>query len=97
MDRSLRKKWTAEEKAKIAFEAAKGEKTIAEISSKYKVHSTQVVKWKKQLLENIPEVFSDKRSHQKQDHDTLIEDLYQQIGQVTVERDWLKKKRDLFR
>ena len=80
-------------RAKVALEAVKGEMTIAEISSKYSVHSTQISRWKKQLIEGLPTLFEDGRIKPKDAVDkSLIDQLYRQIGQLTVENDWLKKK-----
>ena len=91
-----RKQYNAQEKAKIALEAIKGNLTIAQITSKYGVHSTQIHAWKKKLLSILPEAFSDKRQKENRSQQELVEDLYKQIGQLTVEMDWLKKKTDLF-
>ncbi len=91
-----RKNYTATEKAKIALEVLKGKVTQSEITSKYGVHSTQILSWKKQLLEALPEIFSDKRREKNKDQEELIEELYKQIGQLKVELDWLKKKSELF-
>jgi len=79
-------------KAKVAIEAIKGEKTIAEIASIYSVHTTQIKQWKDIALTNIEGHFSGKQERRAIDHDELVSSLYQQIGQLTVERDWLKKK-----
>ena len=79
-------------KAKVAFAAAKGDKTIAELASQYEVHPSQIAKWKKQLLESVPEIFSCRRQNERQDQEALTAQLYQQIGQLKVELDWLKKK-----
>ena len=61
----IRKKYDAALKAKIALEAVKGDKTIREISSDYGVHPNQIMKWKKQLLEELPSIFSDKKVRQR--------------------------------
>jgi transposase len=90
------KQYSAEEKGKIAIEAIKGELTMAQISSKYGVHSTQISSWKKQALENMVEGFKSKTRSNDLGQDHLIKNLYEQIGQLTVERDWLKKKSTLF-
>jgi putative transposase len=63
-----------------------------EIGSKYSVHPNLVSQWKKQLLESLPQIFSDPRFKQDHDHEQLEAQLYQQIGQLKVELDWLKKK-----
>jgi len=92
------KQYSAEEKAKIALEALKGELTIAQITSKYGVHATQISNWKKQALESMLNGFKDKRKGKEEPgEENLVKELYQQIGQLTVERDWLKKKSELFK
>ncbi len=68
---NIRKKYDATLKAKIALEAVKGEKTIAEISSEYGVHSTQIAHWKKQLLEELPSIFSDNVPKAKKEEEEL--------------------------
>ena len=88
----IRKKHDAALKAKIALEAVKGDKTIREISSIYGVHSSQIMKWKKQLLEELPSIFSDKRAKTEKEREELEAELYRQIGQLKVELEWLKKK-----
>ena len=90
------KQYSAEEKAKIALEALKGDLTIAQITSKYGVHATQISSWKKQALESMVLGFKDKRKGKGPSEDNLVSELYQQIGQLTVQRDWLKKKSELF-
>jgi len=79
-------------KAKVALEAAKGNKTMAELASEFEVHPSQITQWKKQLLESMQDIFSRRRDRTWQEQDELTEHLYQQIGQLKVELDWLKKK-----
>ena len=79
-------------KAKVAFEAAMGEKTIAQLASEYGVHPNQIGQWKKKLLEDLPMIFSDKRLRRDKDQEELEAELYRQIGQLKVELEWLKKK-----
>ncbi len=92
-----RKKYTPAEKAKIALEAIKGELTLAQITAKYGVHSTQVNTWKKQALAHLPDVFSDKIKQESTSYETQLAELYEQIGRLKVENDFLKKKCDVFR
>jgi transposase-like protein len=87
-----RKKHSAEFKAKIALEAVKGLKTINEIAGEAEVHPTQVTLWKKQLLEELPTLFASSRGLKDKQQDDLTATLYQQIGQLKVELDWVKKK-----
>ena len=94
---NVRKRYSADEKAKIVLEILKGELTQQQITAKYGVHSTQLHIWKKQALEGIVAGFSGKRERQSQVQNVLIDELYKQIGQQKVELDWLKKKSDLFR
>jgi putative transposase len=61
------------------------------------VHSTQIGLWKKQLIESLPVIFSDKIREKDKSQEKLIEELYKQIGQLKVELDWIKKKSELFR
>ncbi|KAF0153768.1 MAG: putative transposase [Syntrophaceae bacterium] len=87
-----RKKHTAELKAKVAIAAIKGQHTASELASMYGVHATQIGGWKKQALEELAQVFSSRRSSAIRDQEDLTATLYQQIGQLKVELDWLKKK-----
>lgn len=79
-------------KSRVALEAIRSEKTINEIASLYEIHPNVVSLWKKQALERMPDLFSDKRSKKSKDDSSLRDRLYQQIGQLQVELDWLKKK-----
>jgi transposase-like protein len=90
--KSQRKRHSAEFKAKVALEALKGQKTLNEIATKFEVPPNQVTQWKKQMLEALPAVFSDRRLRSDQEREQLEAMLYQQIGQLKVELDWLKKK-----
>ena len=87
-----RKQRTAELKAKVAIAAIKGTHTAGEIASMYGVHPTQISVWKKQALEELAQVFSSRRSSAVRAQEDLTATLYQQIGQLKVELDWLKKK-----
>jgi transposase-like protein len=87
-----RKRYSAELKARVALEAIKGQKTTNELASEYGVHPTQIAQWKKQVLEELPQLFSSRREKAEQAEEELKAALYQQIGQLKVELDWLKKK-----
>ena len=87
-----RKRYSGEFKARIALEAIKSQRTVNEIASGFGVSPTQVNQWKKQALEELPGLFADKRLKAEQNEEALRAQLYQQIGQLKVELDWLKKK-----
>ncbi|MCX7806913.1 MAG: transposase [Planctomycetota bacterium] len=78
-------------KGRVALEAVKGLKTMAELASEYEVHPVQIAKWKKQLLEGVGDIFARRRERREQDEAELRARLYQQIGRLQVELDWLKK------
>jgi len=88
---NIRKRHSGAFKAKVALEALKAEKTISEISSEYGVHANQVRQWKKQLLKELPSIFTDRKKKEALDRKELEAELYRQIGQLKVELDWLKK------
>jgi len=90
--KSQRKPYSSDFKSKVALEALKAHKTINEIALYFQVHPNQVTLWKKQLLEALPSIFSDRRLRDDKDRQALEANLYQQIGQLKVELDWLKKK-----
>ncbi len=87
-----RKRRSAQFKFKVALEAAKGIKTLSELSSEYGVHSTQISEWKTQLLNDGVIIFSRTTARQQRDQEALQGELYEQIGRLKVELDWLKKK-----
>jgi putative transposase len=88
----MRKRYNAQFKARVALEAIRGERTIAEIAGAYPVHPNQISTWKRRLLEGAPGVFSGSRERSAKQRKELEAQLYQQIGQRKVELDWLKKK-----
>jgi transposase len=89
---SMRKTYDAAFKAKVAFEAAKGEKTIAQIASQFSVHPNQIRLWRNHLMEQLPELFSSRRPQQEKVREEMEAELFQQIGQLKMELEWLKKK-----
>jgi putative transposase len=90
-----RKIYSTDFKAKVALAAIKGQQTINELAATYSVHPNQVTQWKKQALEAIPDSFSAHRARETRADEELKAQLYQQIGQLKVELDWLKKKAGL--
>jgi len=87
----MRKTFSKEFKAKVALEALKGEKTIAELASEYKVHATQITAWRKQLKESAAEIFGNGQSKALKEHQELVERLYKNVGQLQVENEWMRK------
>jgi len=90
----MRRRFSGTFKAKVAMEAVKGDKSLAELAAKYEVHPNQVSQWKKDLLSGLPELFSDKRRKKEKRSEDETAKLYAEIGRLKVERDWLKKKAD---
>jgi len=87
-----RKRSSAEFKARVAVEAIKGQKTINERSLASGVPPHQIVQWKKQALEELPQIFSERRGRAAKVEEAVRAALDQEIGQLKVELDWLKKK-----
>jgi transposase len=92
MARNIRKSHNSAFKAKVALEAIKGEKTLTQLSSEFGVDPNQIGQWRKQVLETLPDLFSNRRQKEDKEQENLISELYRQIGQLKVEMDWLKKK-----
>ena len=88
----MKKIFSPKQKATVALEALKGIKTTNQLSSHYEIHPTQVGLWKKALMENAEQIFSEKRRNETREKDELIERLYTIIGQRDIELEWLKKK-----
>jgi transposase len=78
-------------KARVALDALKGQKTVSEIASEHRVHSNQVRQWKKKALEGMAESFSRGKSNEVEELEGERDRLYQKVGQLQVEVDWLKK------
>ena len=90
-----RRNFNAPFKAKVALEAIKGHRTIQEIAAKHKLHATQINLWKKQLLEGAELVFensSNKKAKSDASEEPQAAELYEQIGRLKVQLEWLKKK-----
>ena len=87
-----RKKFSPSFKTKVALEAVKGLKTVAEIASKYQVHVTQVNAWKKQLLDNADSLFDRKSNKTAPSEEEITAPLYEEIGRLKMDVKWLEKK-----
>jgi len=87
-----RASYSSGEKFHIALEATRGDMTLSELSSKTGVHSTQIGKWKKELLENGRMVFEKGNTREEKFQEKEVSGLYEQIGRLNMEVEWLKKK-----
>jgi putative transposase len=90
--RGTRKRYSAAFKARVALEAAKQTRTLAELSGAFQVHSVQISQWKKQLLDGIESLFRDGRRRDHDESQAIQAELYEQIGRLKMELEWLKKK-----
>jgi transposase len=80
-------------KAKIAIEAVRERSTVSEIAQRHKVHPTQIHQWRRKLLEEAETIFADGRSRSdRDDGKELARELFEQIGRLKMENEWLKKK-----
>ena len=87
-----RKRHPAAFKARVALEAAKQTKTLAELAKAYQVHPVQISQWKKQLLDSIESLFRDGRRREQEENQSIQAELYEQIGRLNMEIEWLKKR-----
>lgn len=90
-----RRKLSAEFKAKVALEALRGVRSVNELASKHGIHPTQIQRWKKQAIEDLPELFKDRRSRDGRSDEELKSRLYEQIGKLQMELEWLKKNGEI--
>ena len=86
-----RKRYSAAFKARVALEAAKQSRTLAELSKAFQVHPVQISQWKKQLLDGAESLFRDGRRRDRDDHEAIQAELYERIGRLNMEVEWLKK------
>ena len=91
----MRKQYDGAFKLKVVLETYKGEKTMAQIASEYQVHVVQISQWRKQLQLEGPAIFQRTKDQEKAELKELRDELYKQVGQLTVEKDWLKKKSEM--
>ncbi len=91
----MRKRYSASEKAQIVLEALKEEKTIAQIAAEHKVHPNQISKWKAEALQGLPTLFTNEERATRAleaAHARELQELYAEIGRLTTQLGWLKKK-----
>ena len=86
------KRHSAQFKFKVALAAAKGDKTLSELASEFGLHPSQISEWKTKLLRDGVSVFSTTTARQQREQETLQAELYEQIGRLKMELEWLKKK-----
>lgn len=86
-----RNRHSKELKSKVAIAAIKGHQTVNEIASEFGVHVSQVNRWKKEAIDSLPSVFGNTKAKQEKEMANERDHLYQQIGKLQVEVDWLKK------
>jgi transposase len=91
MTKRTRRKFSPEFKAKVALEAVKNQKTLAELSQHFEVNPVTISKWKTEFLENMSSVFGGEKGKIQDEDSPEMEKLYAQIGQLKVENDFLKK------
>jgi transposase-like protein len=89
---TTRKQYSPKFKARVATEAIRGEKTLSQLGSQFKVHPIQIAKWRKSALVQLPELFVDGRKSKSRNGEADSDALYEEIGRLKVELDWLKKK-----
>ena len=93
----MRKKYSAEFKSKVVLEALRERSTLSELSTRYGVHRMLIQGWKKQALKRMPENFASKKDRKTlEEKDKKIDKLYQEIGKLQFEKEWLKKKCESF-
>ena len=87
-----RRRFSADYKFRVALEAAKGQQTISELAGKHQLHPNQISQWKRQLLEDGVDVFARNGSQVQQEQEKIQSELYELIGRLKMELEWLKKK-----
>ncbi len=93
---STRKQHSAKFKTKVALEAIKGRETIAALAQRFSVHPNQISAWKRHLLDGAPEIFTRKNTRKDKQNGAEEAQLYEQIGRLKMENDYLKKKVNAF-
>ncbi len=88
---SKRRRFSGEQKAKVALEALRGERRLQEVASKHQVHPNQVGAWKRQAIEGLGEMFTNDVDRHRRDHESEVRELHARIGELIVERDFLSR------
>ena len=94
----MRKRYSPTEKAQIVLEALKEEKTLAQLAAERKIHPNQISKWKTEVLQGLPKLFTNEERATRlleAAHDRELQELYAEIGRLTTQLAWLKKKSGL--
>ncbi len=94
MPKRTRRRFTRTFKSKVAIEALSERMTLSELASKYELHPNQITTWKRQAKASMPEVFGSSGQRKQEQHEALTASLYQEIGRLKMELDWLKKNSD---
>lgn len=91
----MKKRYTTQQKARIVLEILKEERSVSQLASEHGIHPNQLYKWKAQAIEKLPEVFDDEHKDEKAlkiEYDRQIKELYAEIGKLSTQLAWLKKK-----
>lgn len=94
-NKTLRKKYSPEQKARIVLEVLKEEQTISQIASAHRVHPNKIGQWKKRAVESLALLFTDQKQSMRElqvEHESRVHELYAEIGRLTTQLGWLKKK-----
>ena len=92
---ATRRQHSAAFKAKVAVAALREDRTLSELASAFGIHPAQITQWKKRALAALPEAFATRRGSANADQETVQAALYEEIGRLKVELDWLKRKHEL--
>ena len=91
----MKKRYTTQQKARIVLEILKEERSVSQLASEHGIHPNQLYKWKVQAIEKLPDVFDDEHKDEKalkSEHDRQLKELYAEIGKLSTQLAWLKKK-----
>ena len=92
---TTRKQYSPKFKARVAIEAIRGERTLNQLATQFRVHPVQIAHWRRAALEQLEEIFVDGRKRKPRSTEADQGALYEEIGRLKVELDWLKKKAGL--